>query len=186
MYKGEINRYTFKNHMLCKCWEGIYSHSLHTYNMPTYLHINFDALLHENAYNQQRRREIELPCRRYPTRMGVFLTLSRDWYLQNTIVIRSWRCMFWAENTGVQQERTLTLSRYRANRIAYSELKWCGGWSTGTVGWLSPSEQGQYLERWPAMNTKCLVPLPFLPDLILWSTENLSPGSPVLVPPETQ
>ena len=67
-----------------------------------------------------------------------------------------------------------------------SELKWNGGWSTGTVGWLSPSEQGQYLEGWPAMNTKCLVPLPFLPDLILWSTENLSHGSPVLVPPETQ
>ena len=67
-----------------------------------------------------------------------------------------------------------------------SELKWSGGWSTGTVGWLSPSEQGQYLEGRPAMNTKCLVPLPFLPDLIIWSTENLSHGSPVLVPPETQ
>ena len=26
------------------------------------------------------------------------------------------------------------------------------------------------------MNTKCLVPLTFLPDLILWSTENRSHG----------
>ena len=66
------------------------------------------------------------------------------------------------------------------------ELKWSGGWSTGTVGWLSASERGHDLEGWPAMNTKCLVPLPFLPDLILWSTENRSHGSPVLVPPETQ
>ena len=65
-------------------------------------------------------------------------------------------------------------------------LKWSGGWSTGTVGWLSASERGHDLEGWPAMNTKCLVPLPFLPDLILWSTENRSHGSPVLVPPETQ
>ena len=47
-------------------------------------------------------------------------------------------------------------------------------------------ECGLCLERWPAMNTKCLVPLPFLPDLILWSTENCSHGSPMLVPPETQ
>ena len=67
-----------------------------------------------------------------------------------------------------------------------SELKWSGGWSTGTVDWLSASERGQYLDGCPAMNTKCLVPLPFLPDLILWSTENRSHGSPVLVPPETQ
>ena len=74
----------------------------------------------------------------------------------------------------------------RNGRENSSELKYSGGWSTGTVGWLSPSEQGQYLEGWPAMNTKCLVPLPFLPDLILWSTENLYHGSPVLVPPETQ
>ena len=66
------------------------------------------------------------------------------------------------------------------------ELKWSGGWSTGTVDWLSASERGQYLDGCPAMNTKCLVPLPFLPDLILWSTENCSHGSPVLVPPETQ
>ena len=66
------------------------------------------------------------------------------------------------------------------------ELKWSGGWSTGTVGWLSASERGHDLEGWPAMNTKCLVPLPFLPDLILWSSENRSHGSPVLVPPETQ
>ena len=43
-----------------------------------------------------------------------------------------------------------------------------------------------YSDGCPAMNTKCLVPLPFLPDLILWSTENRSHGSPVLVPPETQ
>ena len=66
------------------------------------------------------------------------------------------------------------------------ELKWSGGWSTGTVDWLSASERGQYLDGCPAMNTKCLVPLPFLPDLILWSTGNRSHGSPVLVPPETQ
>ena len=66
------------------------------------------------------------------------------------------------------------------------ELKWSGGWSTGAADWLSASERGQYLDGCPAMNTKCLVPLPFLPDLILWSTENLSHGSPVLVPPETQ
>ena len=67
-----------------------------------------------------------------------------------------------------------------------SELKWSGGWSTGTVDWLSASERGQSLDGCPAMNTKCLVPLPFLPDLKLWSTENHSHGSPVLVPPETQ
>ena len=42
-----------------------------------------------------------------------------------------------------------------------SELKLSSGWSTGTVGWLSTSERGQYLDGWPAMNTKCLVPLPF-------------------------
>ena len=67
-----------------------------------------------------------------------------------------------------------------------TELKCSGGWGTGTVGWLSTSERGQYLEGWPAMNTKCLVPLPFLPVLKLWSTKNRSHGSPVLVPPETQ
>ena len=66
------------------------------------------------------------------------------------------------------------------------ELKLSGGWSTGTVDWLSASERGQYLDGCPMMNTKCLVPLPFLPDLILWSTENRSHGSPVFVPPETQ
>ena len=71
-------------------------------------------------------------------------------------------------------------------RRVSSELKWSGGWSTGTVGWLSASEQGHDLDGWPAMNTKCLVPFPFLPDLILWSTENRSHGSPVLVPPKTQ
>ena len=70
--------------------------------------------------------------------------------------------------------------------LSLTELKWSGGWSTGTVGWLSASERGHNLEGWPAMNTKCLVPLPFLPDLILWSSENRSHGSPVLVPPETQ
>ena len=64
------------------------------------------------------------------------------------------------------------------------ELKWSGGWGTGTVGWLSASEWGQYLEVWNAMNTKCLVTLPFQPDLILWSID--SHGSSVLVPPETQ
>ena len=64
--------------------------------------------------------------------------------------------------------------------------EWSGGWSTGMVDCLSASEQGQYLDGCPAVNTKCLVPLPFLPDLILWSTENRSHGSPVLVPPETQ
>ena len=67
-----------------------------------------------------------------------------------------------------------------------SVLKWSGGCSTGTVDWLSASERGQYLDGCPAMNTKCLVSLPFLPDLILWSTENRFHGSPVLVPPETQ
>ena len=70
--------------------------------------------------------------------------------------------------------------------VVVGELKWSGGWSTGTVGWLSTSERGQYLDGWPAMNTKCLVPIPLLPDLILWSTENCSHGSPVLVPSETQ
>ena len=70
--------------------------------------------------------------------------------------------------------------------ITTGELKWSGGWSTGTVGWLSTSERGQYLVGWPAMNTKCMVPLPFLPDLILCSAENRSHGSPVLVQPETQ
>ena len=74
----------------------------------------------------------------------------------------------------------------RHKRIHSSELNWSGGWSTGTVDWLSASERGQYLDGCPAMNTKCLVPLPFLPDLILWSTENRYHGSPVLVPPETQ
>ena len=48
-----------------------------------------------------------------------------------------------------------------------NELKCSGGWSTGTVDWLSASERGQYLDGCPAMNTKCLVPLPFLPDLTL-------------------
>ena len=67
--------------------------------------------------------------------------------------------------------------------FAICELKWSGGWSTGTVDWLSASERGQYLEGCPAMNTKCLVPVRFLPDLILWSFENCSHGSPVLVPP---
>ena len=62
-------------------------------------------------------------------------------------------------------------------------LKWCGGWNM--VGWLSASERGQYLEGCYAMNTKCLVPLPSLSDLILLSTENHSHGSPVLVPTET-
>ena len=28
------------------------------------------------------------------------------------------------------------------------------------------------------MNDKCVVPLPFLPDLIVWSTDNRSHGSP--------
>ena len=50
------------------------------------------------------------------------------------------------------------------------------------VDWLSASERGQYLDGCPAIYTKCLVPLPFLPDLIHWSTENRSHGSPVLVP----
>ena len=77
-------------------------------------------------------------------------------------------------------------SQYCLHRSRNRELKWSGGWSTGTVGWLSASERGHDLEGWPAMNTKCLIPLPFLPDLILWSTENRSHGSPVLVPPETQ
>ena len=34
----------------------------------------------------------------------------------------------------------------------YCELKWSGGWSTGTAGWLSASERGQFLEGWPALN----------------------------------
>ena len=40
-----------------------------------------------------------------------------------------------------------------------AELKRSGGWSTGTVAWLSASERGQYLDGCPATNTKCLVPL---------------------------
>ena len=79
-----------------------------------------------------------------------------------------------------------TLISEQVNTWADCELKWSGGWSTGTVDWLSANERGQYLDGSPAMNTKCWVPLPFLPDLILWSTENRSHGSPVLVPPETQ
>ena len=75
---------------------------------------------------------------------------------------------------------------YYPAELCYGEFKWSGGWSTGTVGWLNTNERGQNLERWPAINTKCVVPLLFLPDLILWSTENRSHGSPVLVPPETQ
>ena len=86
---------------------------------------------------------------------------------------------------GLATQRINNTNNWRLT-WSLSELKWSGGWSTGTVGWLSPSEQGQYLEGWPAMNTKRLVPLPFLPILILWSTENLSHGSPVLVPPVTQ
>ena len=54
------------------------------------------------------------------------------------------------------------------SHVDQCELKWSGGWSTGTVDWLSTSERGQYLDGCPAMNTKCLVPLPFLPDLILY------------------
>ena len=65
----------------------------------------------------------------------------------------------------------------------YNELKWSGGWNTGMVDWLSASERGQYLDGCPAMNTKYLVPLPFLPDLIFWSTENRSHGPSVFVPP---
>ena len=49
------------------------------------------------------------------------------------------------------------------------ELKWRGGWSTVTVGWLSA---GSVLGRVAVMNIKCLVPLPFLPELELWFTEN--------------
>ena len=60
-------------------------------------------------------------------------------------------------------------------------------WLKHRHGWLINHQwAGQYLDGWPAMNTKCLVPLQFLPDLILWSIENRSHGSPVLVPPETQ
>ena len=55
-----------------------------------------------------------------------------------------------------------------------------------SAGILLNGPLGTNLEGWPAMNTKCLVLLPFLPDLILRSTENRSHGSPVLVPPETQ
>ena len=82
--------------------------------------------------------------------------------------------------------RNILDSRTRLLEDIRYELKWSGGWGTGTVDWLSASERGQYLDGCPAMNTKCLVPLPFLPDLIPWSTENRSHGSPVLVPPETQ
>ena len=55
--------------------------------------------------------------------------------------------------------------------VRICELKWSGGWSTGTVDWLSASVRGQYLDGCPAMNTKCLVPLPFLLDsntLVYW------------------
>ena len=52
-----------------------------------------------------------------------------------------------------------------------SPVNWSGGWSTGTVGWVSASEWGQYLKRWHVMNTTCLVPLPFLPDtLVYWES----------------
>ena len=102
-----------------------------------------------------------------------------------------WLLIDWL--AGIQWQTTWNWQRYhienpvcRAAHTSIRELKWSGGWSTGTVGWLSASERGHDLDGWPAMNTKCLVPLPFLPDLILWSTENRSHGSPVLVPPETQ
>ena len=91
-------------------------------------------------------------------------------------------CKF-CQNMSFFNQKNMTL---QITWIQACELKWSGGWSTGTVGWLSASERGHDLEGWPAMNTKCLVPLTFLPDLILWSTENRSHGSPVLVPPETQ
>ena len=70
--------------------------------------------------------------------------------------------------------------------ICQGELTWCGGWSTDTVGWLSASEQGQYPVGCPAMTTKCLFKLPYLPGLILWSIDSCSHGSPVLVSPEAQ
>ena len=47
------------------------------------------------------------------------------------------------------------------------ELEWSGVWNTSTIGWLGAIERDRYLEGSPAMNTKCLVPLPFLPDLKL-------------------
>ena len=80
----------------------------------------------------------------------------------------------------------IIINTMTAQLLLLCELKWSGGWSTGTVDWLSASEQDQYLDGCTAINTKCLVPLPFLPDLMLWSTENRSNGSPALVPPETQ
>ena len=113
-----------------------------------------------------------------------FTILELSMELYNIIPIGS---MSWIYMEKLQFIRILWICQWHSVcNVHSSELKWSGGWSTGTVGWLSTSERGQDLEGWPAMNTKCLVPLPFLPDLILWSTDNLSHGSPVLVPPETQ
>ena len=53
----------------------------------------------------------------------------------------------------------------------WAHVEW---WVEHRHGWLI--KHGQYLDGWPPMNTKCLVPLPFPPDLILWSTKNRSHG----------
>ena len=51
-----------------------------------------------------------------------------------------------------------------------SELKWSGGWSTGTIGWFITSE-GSVPGRVAAMNAKRLVPLPFR-EPFAWLTRN--------------
>ena len=57
--------------------------------------------------------------------------------------------------TGVDKLQWKSLIKLVHDCGVYSgnigELKWSGGWSTGTVGWLSASERGQYLAGWPAM-----------------------------------
>ena len=60
----------------------------------------------------------------------------------------------------------------------WTQVEW---WLEHRHGWLV---KHRYLESFLAMNTKCLVPLQFLLDLILWSTENHSHGSTVLFPPK--
>ena len=115
----------------------------------------------------------------------VLKTFHSVWNVQS-IIQRAWLARITHYTHTYTHTHTHTHTHIYIYIYIYSELKWSGGWNTGTVNWLSASERDQYLDGCPAMNTKCLVPLPFLPDLILWSTENRSHGSPVLVPPETQ
>ena len=115
---------------------------------------------------------------------------SGDWYMIWYIIFAT--C---SSNTSYLMEKSVIILLQKLiwkyilvtkHHLKSIEFKWSGGWSTGMVGWLNASEWDQYLEGWPAMNTKCLVPLPCLTDLILWSTENRSHGSPVLVSPKAQ